>query len=166
MVAFLVSGVIRVDKVHSRPVRRSASTCSVRTSPPSLRGIWVLVLWRFWNFLFIARWNCNSSDIIQPKRLGLKLELRNFDQFLRHRLALLLLESLVLQIELHVVDPVERLLRGLAFPNIRDEIANNIDHSLISDFSLASQLLPQSLLNLSQLHFVMVISLLEGSSRV
>lgn len=64
------------------------------------------------------------------------------------------------------MDFVEGLLRGFAPPNIGDEITNNIDHSLISDFSLASQLLSQSLLNLSQLHFVMIISLLEGSSRV
>ena len=125
-----------------------------------------MILWRFWDFFFVARWNCNSCDIILPEWLGLQLQLRNFDQFLRHRLVLLLLESFVLQIEGHVVDLVEGLLRGFAPPNIRDEIANNIDHSLISDFSLASQLLSQSLLNLSQLHFVMVISLLEGSSRV
>ena len=101
-----------------------------------------------------------------PKLLGFELVNTNFDQILRHRPVFLFQERFVLQIERHVVDLVKRLLRGFSLPDIGDEIANNIIHSLISDFSLARQLLPQSLLNLPQLHLVMVISLLEGSRGV
>lgn len=83
-----------------------------------------------------------------------------------HRLTLLLHERLVLQVELHVVDLIERLLRGFAFPDVGNDVSYDIFHSLIPDFSLTDQFLSQSLLYLPELHLVVIIALLEGGSRV
>ena len=79
---------------------------------------------------------------------------------------LFLHECLILQVKLHVVDLVERLFGGLSLPDIGDQITDDVLDCLIPDFSFASQLLSQSLLNLPKLHLIMVISLLEGGSSV
>ena len=64
------------------------------------------------------------------------------------------------------MDLIKGLFRRLPLPNVWDEITNNVLHSLVSDFSFAGQFLPQSLLNLPELHLVVIISLLEGGSRI
>ena len=88
------------------------------------------------------------------------------NQLLRHRQVFLFHECLILQVELHVMDFVQGLLRSFTLPDVRDQITNDIFHSLISDVSLACKFLPQCLLHLTKLHLVMIIALLEGRSRI
>ena len=114
----------------------------------------------------LSRWHVNDNLIVIFETFRLYLLEGKFNQLLGHRQVFLFHECLILQIELHVVDFVQGLLRSFTLPDIRDQVTNNIFHSLIPDVSLASEFLPQCLLHLTKLHLVMIIAFLEGCSRI
>ena len=118
------------------------------------------------DFLTLSRWDIYHGQIVLSERLWPELFLGKLDHLLRYCLAFLFHECFVPQVKCHVVNPVKRLLRSFSFPNIWDEVTNDVLHSFLSHFSLTLQLLSQSLLNLPELHLIVVIPLLEGRRRI
>ena len=90
----------------------------------------------------LSRRHVNDNLIVIFETFRLYLLEGKFNQLLGHRQVFFFHQCLILQIELHVVNFVQGLLRSFTLPDIRDQVTNNIFHSLIPDVSFASEFLP------------------------
>ena len=84
------------------------------------------------------------------------------DQAWSYRQALLLHHGFVLFIELGVMHTINSLFRRLSGPGLRQQLGDNVFHSLFFHVALLLKLLFQSILISSKLHFGLIDPLAEG----